>query len=133
MSIGVSKAKVHVAGEYPVQRAVRDIVKLQRPDERTGITYQGFVKWQGLALLVAATSGDAAVWYHWNIPLGRMRALIREEEGLRTFQIGVVFGQSIGQTITVVAEEVMEAVIIGLCKLGHTTLSSVTGITICEL
>jgi hypothetical protein len=133
MSIGVSRAKIHVAGEYPVQRAVRDIVQLKEPDARTGATHQGFVLWQGLALLVAATSENAAVWYHWNIPLGRMRALMREEEGLRTFEIGVAFGLGPRRTVTIVAEEAMEAMIIGLCELGLTALTLVTGITICEL
>ena len=133
MSIGVSKAKIHIAGGYPVQRAVRDIVKLNRPDERTGITYHGFVRRQGLALLVAATSENAAVWYHWSIPLGRIRALMREEEGLRTFQIGIAFGLGPMRTITIVAGDAMEAMIIGMTELGLLSLQLVTGITICEL
>jgi hypothetical protein len=133
MSIDISQAKIHVAGEYPVKRAVRDVVKLKRPCERTGITYQGFVLWQGLAVLVAATSENAAVWYDWGIPGGSIRALIREEEGLRTFQVGVVFGLGPTRTITVLAEHAMQAVITGLCELGLTTLALVTGITICEL
>ena len=133
MSIEVSKARVHIAGEYPVRRAVRYVVKLKEPDRRTGITHQGFVLWRGLALLVVATGGNAVVWYHWNIPPGSIRKLIREEEGLRTFQIGVAFGFGLGRTITVVAEHATEAVITGLYRLGMTTLSGVTGISICEL
>ena len=52
---------------------------------------------------------------------------------MRLFQIGVLFGLGPKRTLTVVAGNAMEAVIIGLCELGLTTLTLVTGITICEL
>jgi len=52
---------------------------------------------------------------------------------MKQYRIGVALGCCCKRTLTVTAENAIDAVITGLCEMGLTTLALVTGITICEV